>query len=178
MRDRDDDALAALGAAGSAAALEELYRRHRSSILGYAYRMTGDRALAEDVVQETFVYFFRNLRRYEPRGKLLAYLFRIARSIALDEKRAVRRMPPAVPERPAEAVPPAEEREAAENLAERVRQAMLALPEHLREVVELRLFQGFDYARVAELTGIPEATARSRLRYALEALRRSLGVRA
>lgn len=177
MRDKDDDALAALGTAGSASALEELYRRHRSAILGYAYRMTGDRALAEDVVQDTFVYFFRNLRRYEPRGKLVAYLFRIARSLALDGKRAARRPPLPPPEEAPDAALSAEEREAGEALGEKVRQAMLALPERLREVVELRLFQGFDYARVAELTGVPEATARSRLRYALEALRRALGVR-
>lgn len=178
MKEKDDDTLVALGVAGSAAALEELYRRHRSSLLGYAYRMTGDRALAEDVVQETFVYFFRNLRRYEPRGKLVAYLFRIARSLALDQKRAARRSAPGVAEPVSGDAEPLEDREAAENLAEKVRQAMLALPEHLREIVELRLFQGFDYARVAELTGVPEATARSRLRYALEALRRALGVRA
>jgi RNA polymerase sigma-70 factor (ECF subfamily) len=136
--------------------------------------MTGDRGLAEDVLQNTFVYFFERLRRYEPRGLLAAYLFRIARSFASDEKLAARRVRAA----PEEAVkgPAVEDREAAAALEEKARQALLALPGHLREVVELRLYQGFDYARVAEITGTSEATARSRMRYALEALRAALGV--
>ena len=51
---------------------------------------------------------------------------------------------------------------------------MAGLPAHLREVVVLRLFQGLDYAAIGEATGVSEATARSRMRYALEALRESL----
>jgi len=173
VKDKDDDELVALGLSGSPEALEELYGRHRAAILGYAYRMTGDRALAEDVLQNTFVYFFERLRRYEPRGLLGAYLFRIARSFATDEREAARRAHSA-PTPVGSA--PEEDREAVAALEEKARQAMLTLPTHLREVVELRLYQGFDYSRVAEITGVSEATARSRMRYALEGLRASLGV--
>lgn len=181
MKEKADDELVALGLAGAAQALEELYARYRAPILGYAYRMTGDRSLAEDVFQETFVYFFEHLRRYEPRGKLGAYLFRIARNMALDERAAARRSRPEEgrpwaysPAPPADA--PAEEREAAAISEARARQAILGLSPLLREVVELRVYQGFEYARIAEITGVSEPTARSRMRYALEALRASLGI--
>lgn len=172
-----DDELAALGLQGSAAPLEELYRRYREPLMGYAYRLTGDRALAEDIFQNTFVYFYRRLEEYEPQGKLGAYLFRIAHSLALDEKAAQKRRrsvskPQALlytptPEEQDPSVPAARE--------EKVRSALQGLSEVLREVVVLRLYQGFEYARIAEITGVSEATARSRMRYALESLRDALG---
>jgi RNA polymerase sigma-70 factor (ECF subfamily) len=161
---RSDDELAALARGGSREAMEELYARYRRPLLGYAARVTGDAAAAEDVFQETFVYFFQHLEQYEPRGKLGAYLFTIARSFALDEKRLARRS--------REAVPPPEP--AAELPTGPLRRALQELSPALREIVELRLFQDLDYARIAEITGLPEATARSRMRYALEALRKSI----
>jgi RNA polymerase sigma-70 factor (ECF subfamily) len=60
-------------------------------------------------------------------------------------------------------------------LTERVRRAVAELPDQLREVVILRLYEGLDYAAIAEVVGAGEATVRSRMRYALQALRRSVG---
>lgn len=165
MEPSDDD-LVAQARTGSASAMETLYRRYRDRIMTFAYRMTGDRALAEDVFQNTFVYFYEHLEKYDPQGKLAAYLFRIARSLALDglkaEKRDRRAMSRVEPVEPAadDAAPP-----------DRAQKALLDLPPHLREIVTLRLFDGLDYARIAEITGLSEPTARSRMRYALEALR-------
>ncbi len=179
MTDRSDDELAALGLRGSAEALEELYRRYRRPLMGFAYRLTGDRALAEDIFQSTFIYFFQHLDRYAPKGKLSAYLFRIARSKALDEKAVAVRERSALREylyTPAPAAGTSPEEEAASQALEtKVRAAMERLPVHLREVVILRLYQDLDYARIAEITGVSEATARSRMRYGLDALRKALG---
>jgi RNA polymerase sigma-70 factor (ECF subfamily) len=173
MSEKTDDALAQLARAGSAEAMEELYARHRGPILRYALKLTGDAASAEDVFQETFVYFFRHLDRYEPRGQLAAYLYRIARSFSLDEKSAARRARERAP-RPEPASP---EDEAGRALSDRAQRALRELPDHLREVAVLRLYENLDYAGIAEIQGVTEATARSRMRYALEALRAALGAR-
>ncbi|MBN1673982.1 MAG: sigma-70 family RNA polymerase sigma factor [Kiritimatiellae bacterium] len=188
LQDTDDDALVALGRGGSEAALTELYRRYRARVMGYAYRMTGDLPQAEDIFQSVFAYFFQNLARYEARGKLAAYLLRMARSMAVDETRRSRRLlvglpagtddelrwafapPPSPDASPAEAA-------AAAETARRAREAVLALPDRLREVAVLRLYEGLDYAAIGEITGAGEPTARSRMRYALQALRKTLGGR-
>ncbi|HYE98405.1 MAG TPA: sigma-70 family RNA polymerase sigma factor [Planctomycetota bacterium] len=173
MAEREDDDLVLEARGGSASAMETLYRRHAPRLLAYALRVTGDRDLAEDVVQETFAWFFRNLERYEPQGKLAAYLFRIAHSTATDEAVAARKARRAVDRRSPIAEAP-DDPLGELPTAERVQAALAALPAHLREVVVLRLFQGLDYAAVGEATGVSEATARSRMRYALAALRGAL----
>lgn len=178
LEGKADDELVALALAGSQGAMEELYERYRTSLMGYAYRLTGDRALAEDVFQNTFTYLFEHLDRYEPRGKLSSYLFRIAHSYATDEKaaaRKVRAMPKPDPLW-AYTAAPAEESDEAAVVEAKVRSAMEGLPAHLREVVELRLYQGMDYQAIATITEVSEPTARSRMRYALEALRDTMGM--
>jgi len=167
--EQSDDDLVALARAGSAAAMEALYRRYRDRIMTFAYRMTGDRSLAEDIFQNTFVYFYQRLEQYQSQGKLAAYLFRIARSLALDglkagkrDRQAMARIEPV--EAPGEEPIP----------TDRAQKALQGLAPHLREIVTLRLFDGLDYNRIAEVTGLAEATARSRMRYALEALREAL----
>lgn len=165
-----DDELVRKALRGSEEALLELYARYRPRLMGFLLRQTGDWHLAEDVFHSTFLYFFRNLERYEPRGRLDAYLFRIARSELADERLAVRRAKEGPPRPPPEAAyAPDPEME------EKVRQAVLNLSPELREVVILRIYDGMDYAKIAEITGVGEATARSRMRYALEALRKTLG---
>lgn len=167
--DQSDDELVALARRGSSPAMEALYRRYRDRIMTFAYRMTGDRSLAEDVFQNTFIYFYEHLERYEPQGRLAAYLFRIARSLALDglkagkrDRQALARIEPV--ETPAEDSLP----------TDRAQKALQELAPHLREIVTLRLFDGLDYGRIGEILGLSEATARSRMRYALEALREAL----
>jgi RNA polymerase sigma-70 factor (ECF subfamily) len=167
--EQGDDELVALARGGSASAMETLYRRYRDRIMTFAFRMTGDRSLAEDVFQNTFIYFYEHLEKYDAQGKLAAYLFRIARSLALDglkagrrDRQALARIEPV--ERPTEEPIP----------ADRAQKALLELSPQLREIVTLRLFDGLDYARIGEIVGISEATARSRMRYALDALREAL----
>ncbi|HXG40847.1 MAG TPA: sigma-70 family RNA polymerase sigma factor, partial [Candidatus Limnocylindrales bacterium] len=63
---------------GQEAAYAELVRRHRPRLYNLAYRLTNDRAAAEDVVQETFLSAFRAIERFEPRPSLAAWLNRIA----------------------------------------------------------------------------------------------------
>jgi RNA polymerase sigma-70 factor, ECF subfamily len=167
--DRSDDDLVALARTGSASAMEELYRRYRDRIMTFAFRMTGERALAEDVFQNTFIYFYEHLEKYQPQGKLAAYLFRIARSLALDGLKAGKRDRQALSKvEPVEA--PVEDAVP----TDKAQKALQELSPQLREIVTLRLFDGLDYGRIGEIVGISEATARSRMRYALDALREAL----
>ncbi len=165
--DGNDDDLAIAARGGSGDAMAELYRRYAGRLLAYAFRLSGDRDAAEDVVQDVFTHFFRRLEQYRPEGKLAAYLFRIAHSRATDE--AVDRRRRAAP------LPPPSPPAAPDPERARLDQAVDRLPAHLKEVVLLRLHQNLDYAAIAASTGVSEATARSRMRYALEALRLAMG---
>lgn len=163
MDQRSDDDLAIAARGGSGDAMAELYRRYGPRLLAYAVRLLGDRDAAEDVVQDVFAHFFRRLEQYRPEGKLAAYLFRIAHSAATDEAVDRRRRQAPVPSPAAPAGEPPDRA--------RLARALDTLPPHLREVVVLRLHQALDYAAIGAVVGISEATARSRMRYALEALR-------
>ena len=90
----DEAALVASVAAGSEDALAALYDRHVNSIFATAYRMTGDRSVAEDVVQEVFLTLWNRAERFDRAvGSLAAWLGTIARNRAVDRLRAASRRP-------------------------------------------------------------------------------------
>src|SRR5271157_2246 len=91
-----DEQLVAEARLGCEDALVALYDRYRPRVMGFAFRMTGDLDLAEEVFCETFAAFFQTLDRYESRGQLGAYLLRIARSKLANETRARGRFSPAM----------------------------------------------------------------------------------
>ena len=133
-------------------------------------------------------------RRARPRGlpgrdggalptHLAAYLLRIARSRLADEARARARLGTSLASRardessPTEPVDPAPgpaESAAEAEMAGRADRALRELPEHLREVVVLRLYEGLDYAAIGRVVDAKETTVRSRMRYALQSLRKAL----
>lgn len=90
----DEVALVTAVAAGSEAALASLYDRHVNSIFATAYRLTGDRSIAEDVVQEVFLTLWNRAERFDAAvGSLAAWLGTIARNRAVDRLRAASRRP-------------------------------------------------------------------------------------
>jgi RNA polymerase sigma-70 factor (ECF subfamily) len=177
-----DDELVERGRAGAADALTELYHRHRARVFGYVLRMTGNRELADEVLAATFVTFLEHLDRYRPSGRLVGYLLRIARSRLMDELQARKRLGKPLgtltqsrsPAEPVSGAPLPDETAAATELAGRVERALADLSEQLREVVVLRLYEGLDYAAIGEIVGAGETTVRSRMRYALDKLRRAV----
>jgi RNA polymerase sigma-70 factor (ECF subfamily) len=180
---RDEDELVELARSGSQEAMVELYTRHRGLVIGYVVRMTGDRELADEVFAATFATFFDHLRGYRSRGQLAAYLLRVARCRLADEVRARGRLGRRLPRADWDGSPGAEpidpgpdpgDAAARWELANRAEQALRRLSDPLREVVVLRLYEGLDYATIAAIIGVSEATARSRMRYALQALRHAL----
>jgi RNA polymerase sigma-70 factor (ECF subfamily) len=164
---------------GSEQAMMVLYDRYRPRVMGFTLRMTGDFDLAEEVFCETFAAFFRTLERYESRGQLGAYLLRIARSKLVNEMKArFRFCPPPWEqqqrlEEPASPFPLPEEIVQSAELATLARRCLSHLSTNLREVVILRLYGGLNYAEIGDVIGTSAATARSRMRYALQALRQA-----
>ena len=85
-----DETLAARIAQGDSSALEALYERYAAIVMGITLRVTGDRALAENLLQETFWQVWKRASTYRPQsGPFTGWLFRLARQIALDSNRKV-----------------------------------------------------------------------------------------
>ncbi|HEY6098845.1 MAG TPA: RNA polymerase sigma factor [Anaeromyxobacter sp.] len=177
--DESDERLMLRFQGGDARAFEVLVRRHRTPLFSFLLRLTGDRGRAEDLCQEAFLKAVRASAGWEPRARVQTWLYAIARNLAVDEARrqAFRRAEP-LDEGPAAAAAtdtPAPDR-AAESalLRPKLEAALAALPEEQREVFLLREYAGLRFHEIAEVTGTPENTVKSRMRYALEALRERL----
>lgn len=177
--DESDERLMLRFRDGEAPAFEVLVRRHRTPVFSFLVRLTGDRARAEDLCQEVFLKVVRAADGWTPRARFQTWLYAIARNQAVDEARrqAFRRAEPLEGGAAARASSedPGPDR-AAEGalLRPKLEAALAALPEEQREVFLLREYSGLRFAEIAEVTGVPENTVKSRMRYALEALRGSL----
>ena len=176
-----DRAVLARVSAGELNALEDLYDRYRTMAYSIALRITGDAALAEDVVQEAFLGAWRNAARYiEGRGSVKTWLLSIVHHRAVD---AVRRRRPTTELPEPEVVPPPTLtspdiwREVAGNLdRDAVRAALGTITQVQREAIELAYFGGLTQQEIAERTGTPLGTVKSRMRLGLLSLRRALTV--
>ena len=164
-----DAVLVARLEAGDDDALDEVFERHAGFLLGIARRVTGSPSLAEDVVQEVLAALWRNPERFDSaRGTLRAYLGVMAHRRAVDALRRDSRR--RAREEQCSILDPAIGRCAddvdAAMLGEAVRSAIARLPAEQRQAVELAFWQGRTYREVAHVLGIPEGTAKSRLRLA------------
>jgi RNA polymerase sigma-70 factor (ECF subfamily) len=179
--DEADRAVLARISGGELAALEELYDRYKTMAYSIAYRITSDATLAEDVVQDAFLGAWRNAARYvEGRGSVKTWLLSIVHHRAID---AIRRRRPTteLPEidagLPDALTLPDVWGEVSANLdAASVREALVALSDVQREALELAYFGGLTQQEIAERTGTPLGTVKSRMRLGLLAMRRSLEV--
>jgi len=170
-----DRLLAARIAAGDERALAEVYDGLAGTVYASAIRVLGIGPAAEDVVQDVFVELWCHPERYDAAlGTLRTFLTVCARHRAHDvlrselrragrEQRHERLMPHQRDPLPSEQVADAE-------TACAVRAAVQMLPPSQREVVELAYFRGLSYRDVAAATGVPEGTAKSRVRLALARL--------
>jgi RNA polymerase sigma factor (sigma-70 family) len=179
--DEADRAALARISGGELAALEELYDRYKTMAYSIAYRITNDATLAEDVVQDAFLGAWRNAARYvEGRGSVKTWLLSIVHHRSID---AIRRRRPTteLPEidagLPDALTLPDVWGEVSAGLdAESVRQALVELSDVQREALELAYFGGLTQQEIAERTGTPLGTVKSRMRLGLLAMRRSLEV--
>jgi RNA polymerase sigma factor (sigma-70 family) len=181
VTDEADRAALARIAGGELAALEDLYDRYKTMAYSIAYRITNDATLAEDVVQDAFLGAWRNAARYvEGRGSVKTWLLSIVHHRAID---AIRRRRPTteLPEidagLPEALTMPDVWAEVSASLdSVTVREALVALSDVQREALELAYFGGLTQQEIAERTGAPLGTVKSRMRLGLLAMRRSLEV--
>ena len=175
--------------AGDARAFETLVRKHRAPVFNFILRLTGHRARAEDVLQETWLKVVRSAAGYEPKARFTTWVYTIARNLCVDsaQKESYRKADSLdAPVNSAEG----EDRVVGDLVADggaspdrgahnvRLRplleQALRSLPEEQREVFILREYSGIAFKEIAVVTGVSENTVKSRMRYALEGLRGKL----
>jgi RNA polymerase sigma-70 factor, ECF subfamily len=162
--------------AGDDSALAAVYDEHAGLVYGLARRVTRDEELARDITQEVFAYFWENPDRVDlGRGTLRAYLSVLAHRRAVDE---VRRHEARSRAETASAPREEEDGPEAQVVAEatrswrgkRVSELLATLPAEQREAVRLAYYEGLTYVQVANRLGVPEGTAKYRLRAALAKL--------
>jgi RNA polymerase sigma-70 factor, ECF subfamily len=172
----DSDALlAARLAAGDEFALAEVFDRFAPDVYRAALLVLRNDAAAQDIVQDVFVELWRHPGRYDPAlGTFPAYLTVIARRRAVDvvrsEVRRVARQDQSYRAAAAEPSPSPSEEVIASHVAAAVRAAVRLLPDSQRRIIELAYFGGLTFKEAAEVAGIPEGTAKSRVRLALAKL--------
>jgi RNA polymerase sigma-70 factor (ECF subfamily) len=159
--------------------LRELHDAHAAALLTFATRLCdGDRGRAQDVVQETLLRAWQHPEALDPaRGPARAWLFTVARHVAIDTHRARASRPAEVGDAPLDTVP------AAEGDIDRaldtwlVADALGTLTRAHREVLLETFYRGRSVAEAAKALGVPPGTVKSRAYYALRALRVALAER-
>lgn len=187
-----DDALLSRFAAGDRAAFEMLVRRHQVRLYHFVFRQMQHQAVAEEIVQETFVRVVSNMREFKREARFSTWLFTIARNLCFDElrKRKHRRHAsldanegPAhsdggddrsLGERTADPSRDTEREATQTELRDKMSWAISRLPDEQREVFLLREVSGLAFKEIAEATGVSENTVKSRMRYAVERLQAAL----
>lgn len=167
--DETTDARLVDRARGDVEAFAALYRRHYPAIQRYVRRRLGGSGFVDDVVAETFLKALEYLPRYEERGlPFSAWLYRIATSrISRQARQAFRRLEQLQAEPVSEPDPDGPDRE-------RIRRALLGLPDRFQSVIALHHLEGLSIDEVAAILECAPGTVKSRLARGREALRRRL----
>jgi RNA polymerase sigma-70 factor (ECF subfamily) len=167
-----------------AEAFASLMSRWQRPIENLCIRMTGDLHRAEDLAQTAFARIFARRTDWEPTGKFSTFLWRVALNLCHDELRRTRRRGECSldaldeagdqPDFVASEDPAPDEQADSRERADLVRNALLQLATHYREVVVLRHYEGLKFHEIGEVLAIPEGTAKSRMAEALTQLNRLL----
>lgn len=162
---------------GEEGALAEIYDQYASFVYGLALRVIGDPRAAEDVSQDVFVGLWEWPAAFDPdRGSLRTWLGTLSHRRAVDyvRREEARRRRAERDAARAVTAPDVEELATAMVAAERVRAALDVLPSEQRRAIQLAYFGGKTYRQVAVVLGIPEGTAKSRLRLGLRRIAEAL----
>jgi RNA polymerase sigma-70 factor (ECF subfamily) len=160
-------------------------------VFNFILRYTGQRARAEDLLQETWLKVVRGAVEYEPKARFTTWVYTIARNLCVDSARKESYRQADSLDAPAGGVEegegralgdlvPADSSASPERGAHNARvrpmleRALRALPDEQREVFILREYSGIPFKEIAQVTGTAENTVKSRMRYALESLRKKL----
>jgi RNA polymerase sigma-70 factor (ECF subfamily) len=175
-----DEELMQLVGDGDPDAFETIYDRHGGPAFSLAYRMIGNRAAAEDAVQEAFISIWRSRTRYQAeRGSVRTWVLGIVHHRTIDTLRRNlvhdrRRTSAEGIEEQHEAQERTDVEVARREEARTVRAAIETLPGDQTRVIELAYFGGFTHTEIAEMLDMPLGTVKGRMRLALEKLRGKL----
>jgi len=165
-------------ACGEDAAFARVYDALAPRLYGYLLRQTHDRARAEDLLQQTMLHIHRARARFMPGAEVTPWAFAIARRLVVDGARRDRReilAEDGEPD-PGESLDPgADDLVQAQQLADRVRRVLAALPESQRAAFELIKQEGLSVAEAAQVLGTTVSAVKLRAHRAYEALRGALG---
>jgi RNA polymerase sigma-70 factor, ECF subfamily len=157
------------------AALHEFYALYGQRMMAYAWRLTQDQAMAEDVVQDSLVAVWRSAGRFRGEGRVIAWLLGIVHHTAMKALRHPHApLSELVIETLAAPDPLPEAQVEAEERAAWVRRGLQSLTLNHRAVLELVFYHGLSLAEVADVCGCPVGTVKSRLNYARRYLRDAL----
>lgn len=178
--DPDEDLLVRVGGRDKEA-FEAFYDRYERRAFSLAYRIVGDRAQAEDVVQEAFLSVWKNAERYESsRGSAGGWALGIVRNRAIDHLRSKASRTPdldhdddATLENKASALR-TEEMAVQREAGREVRSRLVELPENQAKVIGLAFYGGFSQTEISDLLELPLGTVKGRMRLGMEKLRGEL----
>lgn len=168
---------------GNEACLEMLINRHKDRIFTTIILIVKDSYIAEDLFQETFIKIIKNLKKgkYNEEGKFLPWAIRIARNMAIDYFRKMKRMPTITGSDGEDvfrkiklAVDNREEQMIRHEKESMVRAVINKLPEEQRQVLILRHYGDLSFKEIAAMTGVSINTALGRMRYALNNMRKMM----
>lgn len=177
----DDASLVNSYISGNEAALETLIKRHQSRIFGFIYSKVGDRDLADDIFQDTFIKVIRTLKSnaYNEEGKFLPWVMRIAHNLIVDHFRHNKKMPMyreteefSIFSIMTDDTLSIENKLISDQVTKDLRQLVDELPADQKEVLMMRLYQDMSFKEISEATGVSINTALGRMRYAVINLRK------
>jgi RNA polymerase sigma-70 factor, ECF subfamily len=159
---------------GDLRAFESLVRDYQADLWRFAYHLTRDRAMAEDVTQEAFLRAFRAIGFYRGQAKFSSWLLRIARNCAIDAYRKTRRETPVADHDELPAIDPGSRAPGTSEDRMRIDQAIRGLPMSLREPFVVIEVLGFNYREASAILGTRIGTVKSRMHRARSLLIREL----
>jgi RNA polymerase sigma-70 factor (ECF subfamily) len=180
LRELADEEVMQLVRKGEAEAFEVIYERHATVAFSLAFRMTGSRNAAEDVVQEAFLALWRSNARYDrTRGSVRTWILGIVHNRGIDAlRRSVshdrRRASDEGLEERFEARERTDVEVARRDEAQEIHAALKSLPAAQSKVIELAFFGGFTHSEIAEMLETPIGTVKGRMRLGLEKMRSQL----
>jgi RNA polymerase sigma-70 factor, ECF subfamily len=189
MGDESDEGLMLRYQKGDVRAFEILLGRHRRPIFNFILRYVGVPAMAEDLLQETFLRVIKGAEAYQRQAKFTTWLYTIARNLCVDASRRGKHRKATSLDTPmdsdgkegatlldvvADKAAGADRKVLSKELHGRLRTAIAKLSEDQREVFLMREFLDMPFREIADVVGCPENTVKSRMRYALEKLREEL----
>jgi RNA polymerase sigma-70 factor (ECF subfamily) len=187
--DVTDEALMIRFQGGDRGAFTALVQRHQGPVFNFALRHLRSQPAAEEVVQDAFVRVVQSAAEFKHEARFSTWLYTIARNLCIDQirKRALRRHPslddsrradepegPTLGEQTADSRANVERAAVGVEIRERVLAAVDDLPEDQREVFLMREVSNLPFKEIAQIVGVSENTAKSRMRYALERLQAAL----